>query len=401
MKLFSLIILTVLILVVLAISPLMNNATIPLVELREERAATHFRSVRFAPETTTAWAVGFDGVILKTTDAGATWQKQVSNCDAHLYGLRVLNKQVAWTCGSNGTLIGTDNGGKTWKKVQIPTHLRLLEVYFINRYTGWVAGDNGYISRTDDGGKTWQQQETAINSGFRRIWFADKQLGYVIGYEGVALKTLDGGNTWQRIITPGHISFYGAAFQEQGKTFQFVGSCGTIFMSENFGETEKLLPVITTNFLRDISFDSEGYGVAAGYSCILNFDSETKTWNKGQRLPKINLQGVAMGPDGRCIAVGRWGAILLSNNHGRTWKLENDKFSPDLLDIAYDEQYGAVAAGVDGWTMIKYPESENWVPEYVGTNNLLQSCAIDQKGRYWVVGRRIYCWRSRIDHGFS
>ncbi|MCD4655360.1 hypothetical protein K8T06_15675 [bacterium] len=386
--------LTILIgLILVAVALQTEKPTIQLLELRKERSATHFRSVRFAPETITAWAVGFNGVILKTTNAGKTWENQNSGCNARLYGLQVMDKNLVWTCGSGGTLLGTVDGGKTWDKIKVPTQLRLLDVCFVNRNIGWIAGDNGAIFKTKNGGKTWRRQKTDVDSGFRRIWFADKNKGYVVGYEGVALTTDNGGDTWLQLKTPEHISFYGAAFKENGRVFQLVGSCGTILQSTDFGASTDLLPIITTNFLRDIEFDSEGYGIIVGYSLTLVFDPVIGKWKKGQIIPNINLQGIAMGPEGACIAVGKWGSILTSRDHGKTWDLAADRFSPDLMAIVSDEKHGAVAAGADGWTMLKSPGSDHWIPEYTGISLTLKSVAIDQLGRLWVVGRKRSAFR--------
>ena len=53
----------------------------------------------------TAWASGYTGTILKTTDGGSLWQKQISGTSRVLFGMYALDPQNVWVVGSNGVIL--------------------------------------------------------------------------------------------------------------------------------------------------------------------------------------------------------------------------------------------------------------------------------------------------------
>lgn len=373
--------------VLIAVALQFEKPSVQMKELRPNRCATHFRAVEFAPGTDIAWAVGFNGAVYITRDAGLTWNKQNSNTTARLYGIQVIDEKLVRACGSSGTLIQTLDGGKTWENLSLPVSVRILDVCFVDEKNGWIVGDDGIILRTSNSGQSWIRQSTNILSGLRHIWFADTQLGYAVGYEGVVLKTRDGGDNWDRLNTPEHMSIYGADFSDNGRTFHLVGSCGTILESTDFGEKSKLIPIVTTNFLRDVTSTPDGNCIAVGYGITLQYLADQQKWQKSQTFPCMYLQGVAMNHAGKAIAVGRWGAVLTSDNAGASWTINTRVFSPDLYAVATSETGAAIAAGADGWTLVRTSHDAEWTPVFSGASHTLRSAAVDSLGRFWVVGR--------------
>ena len=55
--------------------------------------------------------VGEDGIIRKTTDAGANWYSQTSNTANWLRKTNFLDTNLGWAVGDNGTIIKTTTGG--------------------------------------------------------------------------------------------------------------------------------------------------------------------------------------------------------------------------------------------------------------------------------------------------
>jgi photosystem II stability/assembly factor-like uncharacterized protein len=379
-----LLIITGLVLITVAIQ--IEKPAVQLCEMRPDRLGTHFRDIAFSPDKETAWAVGFAGMIVRSDDGGITWKKQKSGTRARLYGLHILTRNNLYCCGSEGTLLVTSNGGDHWRKIPVPTRLRLVDVFFLNPLTGWVVGDDGCVMRTEDGGKNWTQLDTGHTTGFRRIWFKNRHEGFAAGYEGVLLSTGNGGDSWTRLVIPDNISYYGAHFGSDEDTCVLVGSCGMMVISTDAGATWRMLPVITTNFLRDVDFNENGYGCAVGYGVVLTREPGADQWNRERDQPGLYLQSVACGPDGIVLAAGHWGTLMRSADFGRTWTLLDDHFAPDLLDIAVDGGSGMVmGVGSDGWTLILHPEDGSWKPSFSGSKDTLKAVAVDQRGRFWTL----------------
>jgi photosystem II stability/assembly factor-like uncharacterized protein len=63
------------------------------------------------PTTSTGYAVGSSGTIMKSTDSGVTWTSQVSNSTEKLNEVSFANDSVGYSVGDNGTILKTTTGG--------------------------------------------------------------------------------------------------------------------------------------------------------------------------------------------------------------------------------------------------------------------------------------------------
>lgn len=67
------------------------------------------------------WAVGDNGTIVHSADAGKTWQQQASGTTKALYSIAYdFRPDVLMVGGADGTLLLTDNGGSTWQTLPVP-----------------------------------------------------------------------------------------------------------------------------------------------------------------------------------------------------------------------------------------------------------------------------------------
>ena len=58
------------------------------------------------------WIVATDGVVMRTDDGGATWQRQATTTQQHLQTLHVLDGRRAWIGGDRGVVLGTVSAGQ-------------------------------------------------------------------------------------------------------------------------------------------------------------------------------------------------------------------------------------------------------------------------------------------------
>jgi photosystem II stability/assembly factor-like uncharacterized protein len=97
--------------------------------------------------------VGRDGIILRTTDGGASWRRQdASGPGASLYGVSFADANAGTAVGSYGTILQTRDGGTTWVAQESGTTKTLYGVSFTDANTGTAVGNDGTILRTTDGG---------------------------------------------------------------------------------------------------------------------------------------------------------------------------------------------------------------------------------------------------------
>lgn len=169
-----------------------------------------------AVDSQTAWAVGDDnstwGVILHTTDGGATWQRQaLLECDRPCIDLTVLDANTAWTVGNHGLVLKTTDGGAHWTPQMKYTDADNNGTCAVDGNTAWIAADAGTMYRTDNGGSAWNMlNDATLPGGYYLLGVSGlgPQTAWVVGggasfpYGGVILHTTDAGATWDRQTTP-------------------------------------------------------------------------------------------------------------------------------------------------------------------------------------------------------
>ncbi len=156
--------------------------------------------------SSTGWAVGIGGTILKTADGGNTWAAQVSGTSFNLEGVKFVDANNGWAVGSDtisksgGVILHTSDGGATWTPQSFPGSSNFLSaVSFSDGNHGVAVGTtstSGYACYTADGGNTWTNAvgfSTYVNSA----QLVSNSIGYAVGY-GAFYKTIDGGKTWTK-----------------------------------------------------------------------------------------------------------------------------------------------------------------------------------------------------------
>lgn len=207
--------------------------------------AKRLDSVSFV-DTEVGWAVGVDGVILKsedggrnwfrqnsgisnrrlthvqfldrshgwvtmlrepslliTSDGGSTWEKQPIvvmedpddevDVDDGMSTIFMLDENLGWAHGTDEVLLHTRDGGRTWVNQISGTDRRMFGIFFLNPMLGWAVGSD--TRKTTDGGETWVLKHKPGNTG-REVHFIDESRGFLVGDKGLVMSTTDGGDTW-------------------------------------------------------------------------------------------------------------------------------------------------------------------------------------------------------------
>jgi len=187
------------------------------------------------PDAQHGWVVGTSGdwdggVILHTSDGGATWAPQQSNLAGALTGVDFIDAETGWAVSSDplGSWFGTGadtcverttDAGETWVPLYVASGAALNAVQFADQSAGWAVGtyqpsENtrfGALFSTGNGGLTWTKhvlpKKAPQMSG---VQFLDADDGWVVGTDyysdtivgaGWALHTTDGGATWTRVAS--------------------------------------------------------------------------------------------------------------------------------------------------------------------------------------------------------
>ncbi len=144
------------------------------------------------------WICGH-AALLRTADGGAHWiPADVGPLD--LRALAFVDARNGWAVGDQGTILHTTDAGLTWTAQTPPATVLLEGVHFTSPTEGWAVGDLGTLLHTPDAGAHWALAPLAMAHELRAIEFSDPLHGWIVGL-GVVLATDDGGATWTERTT--------------------------------------------------------------------------------------------------------------------------------------------------------------------------------------------------------
>ncbi len=139
--------------------------------------------------------------ILNTGDLGNTWTEVYLDTMSAVTGmdhrtvntLFFVNSLVGFAVGGNGLFLKTINGGLTWAAQLISPNNNLTGLHFIDENVGYINNAGG-IQKTTNGGNTWAAQTIFPLTIIHQISFASDTLGFALGDYGI-YKTVNGGGS--------------------------------------------------------------------------------------------------------------------------------------------------------------------------------------------------------------
>lgn len=201
-------------------------------------------------------AVGANGVVVSSDDAGKSWRRQVVDAGASLigaavcpdggfvaldFGRRVWIADAAasgwtarpitseatplavacdasgqvWVVGSESAILSSADRGATWRDASLGEDQMFTTVQFIDERHGVITGEFGSFLTTQDGGASWQAGAPIPNDFYPYgALFTDSRTGWVSGLAGTILHTTDGGASWVKQSNPTGAPMYGLARHE-------------------------------------------------------------------------------------------------------------------------------------------------------------------------------------------
>jgi photosystem II stability/assembly factor-like uncharacterized protein len=274
----------------------------------------NFHSIFFVDKQV-GWIVGYNGLILKTTDGGENWGIQSINTTKRFWSIYFINRNKGFIGGDNGLLFKTEDGGDTWTQINLYTNIFVETIQFVDENVGWVGGGTlyprtGQIFKTTNGGETWLAVYGIHNYIVISAFFEDHRNGIAIGSNGFCARTTDGGLTWDdSYLTP----YWFRTVYTTDHFSWIVGESGNIWVSSNDGDS-------WTN--RSIFFD--------------------------QRLEAVKFFNSNTG-----FVAGSNGLLLRTDNGGIFWEIQNSYTNSDLWEIFFiDEDFGWIVG--DNGVLLKY-----------------------------------------------
>lgn len=183
------------------------------------------------PSATQGWVVGHDGVVLHSSDAGLSWEKQL---DGRL-ALDIFSRhyQARIDTGDADSQLALEAVERNYST---GPSLPLLDVWFEDALHGYAVGSFGNLTVTVDGGQTWEPWFERIDNEEMLNLNAVRGVGgdiFIAAERGTLFKLNRSAGRFEKIETGYDGSFFGITGHEQAVLL--YGLSGAVYRSVDQG----------------------------------------------------------------------------------------------------------------------------------------------------------------------
>jgi photosystem II stability/assembly factor-like uncharacterized protein len=206
------------------------------------------------------YLVGERGLLMKTTNGGATWEDNSLNIKYDLVGVAISNDSTIIICGNDmnsvsksvGVVFESHDAGKTWKKHGYRLGNGYTDIAVYPPKKVYLLATKKAFHSINNGLRYFKGGYEGDRLGFN-FDFIDES-GFMVGYKGLFAKSVDHGRHWEEVpidITKNMYAvemfdkFSGVAVGDNGLVMYFYDS-GDRHTVENCGYDESLRSVFVT-----------------------------------------------------------------------------------------------------------------------------------------------------------
>lgn len=310
--------------------------------------AETYVDAKFRGNTSVVFAVGTNGFVLSSINAGNSWTLRLSGRDVDYSGVKFRTDNLGYLIGSNGRFFVTTNGGNTLVDRSRPLSVTFKGIDFPSNNFGYISGDEGTVLRTSNSGSNWTSLNLGTSRSINGLFFYTNAIGYAVGNGGYIVRTVDSGVSWQKMsesnTTVDLVGFGGFGMQ----IGIVIGKDGYVGRSVDFSDWEKV-NVSTSENLNAIKILDEKTGIIVGdKGTILKTVDEGKSWEKITISFTQNLTGIDFLDEQVGFISGERGLILRTRDSGETWdRMETGTFQ-NFTGISFGNLSKGYAVGEKG-----------------------------------------------------
>ena len=295
----------------------------------------------FFPNADAGYIVGNDGFARKSTDGGLTWLPMKIESDykgkANFLSISFPTTQIGYVAGNElsgfGIILKTTDAGNSWNKTSYSPPYFINKIIFPSDAVGYITTDftvdhSNYtymLMKSKDGGNVWQTLDSSLNVSIEQMVWKTEDLGLFMSYhlgdppESYLTYTSDGGNT---ILGAGtgisdktavgigegnvwYLGFHYSLYRSEDTNFQWITTSGALNNALQYG----------TFFIPN---GPSSYCVTNGYPGVTIF----KTTDNGLNWFD-QFQDTSLSPIAGCSPALRTAFLLASSDSLSTkkWKI--------------------------------------------------------------------------------
>ncbi len=401
--------------------------------------------IAFVPGTTTGYAVGDFGTIVKTTDAGVTWTglpagtftnltrvevaadgsiiagagcvlristdggvtfdriaftASEATCPHQVVAFSYQSKTNGYNLLDDGEVQRTTDGGQSFLSNTnglpgtpgSPTggNAKPLDITFLaDGTTGLASTTDGHIYRTIDGAQTWTSVAT-VPFGVERILMLDANNGYAVGTGGGFLSTADGGKTWNPLTSGTGAALTGISCISLTSCVLSTDKGDTIALTTDGGATpvKQPHPPVEVNAAAWAS-PTQIVGVGSNGGTVVSSDGGLDYSPVGGTLKATSYNRLrAGGTDNTAYVVGPNGALAETTNGGKSWSEAKVTGGGNVIDVSFPTPNNGWALDATGALYTTANAGVSWKSIDTGTTAKPNAVYASSASHVMVVGPR-------------
>lgn len=294
-------------------------------------------------------AVGWRGHIIYSDDQGRTWLQAQVPVGADLTAVTFVSSTTGWAVGHGGVILRTLDGGMTWSKQQDGFSTgKLMEDFYQQRLDHAAEADQAAAANLVE--QVRQNYETGPEQPWLDVWFENERHGYVVGTFNLIMETQDGGEHWtpllDRVDNPEglHLSAMSAVDGE----LYIASERGTVFRLD---KSSQRFVALNTGYIGSF------FGVTGNAQALLAYGLRGNVWrssDKGATWSKVDtgivntLTGATVLSDQRIALVSQGGALLIGDLTGEHFKPSKLSQNLPFANVVEAGKDAVVIVGIQG-----------------------------------------------------
>ncbi len=318
--------------------------------------------------TSECYAVGDSGLIATTTD-GATWRTDFANSTANLSSVNCPSAGTCYASANDETILHTADYGADWD-IQMGSR-NFSSVSCPSAAACFAAAASG-VSKTTTSGAAWTVERptgtTAPITALSCFGFSN----CVAAAQHTVLVSHDGGNTWTQHVL-GTTDQVDSVSCPSANTCYGVGWPGAIYKTIDGGSTWVLQTsgfYGSDNVLTSVSCPDTTDCVAVGIGGLAFSTSNGSAWVQESTNTPNSLFGVSCATTSACVATGSGGVVTVRSSG--TWTVHSSGTLQNLDAVKCATLSICYAVGRSGTVLTSATGGATWTAKTSGTtNNLL------------------------------
>lgn len=297
-------------------------------------------------------AVGQRGHILLSDDKGANWTQAKVPVSSDLVAVQFPSAKVGWAVGHDGLVLKTVDSGATWEVVLTGRSYGNLLVEFYERAV--AAGQHNLKTALEQARRF---REEGPDKPFLDVWFENDNSGWIVGAFNLILKTDDGGVSW--------IPWIDRTQNEMEYTlFSIRNIAGELYISGELGLLLRLNREKQVFTEVKTSYPGTFFGVTGNNRLLVAYGlrgNALSSADRGKSWQQLNT-GLAGGvvdgaylADGRLVLASADGQVVLSEDEGKTFRRVEYPASTSLSSFVPISRNSLLAVGAKGTRAFPLP----------------------------------------------